>query len=169
MYDPFVLACNFALDKLSEIKGVGELPAFLPRKQIAFARNHDRAILSGNLQRESRVRPDIVLLHWDTLKAWRRNDKKTHYSRSYKTDLCTSPSDHPFNWRITRSTVEMKLSGLPKSQEWNKEFKTDFRGLPESLPYTSLHNPQPGIFRETPPAIQCEFASFRGILPLIPQ
>jgi hypothetical protein len=40
MYNPFVLACNYALETLSEID-VHRLPKFSEEKQPVFVHNHD--------------------------------------------------------------------------------------------------------------------------------
>jgi hypothetical protein len=61
MYNPFVLACNYALGALSEIDVHG-LPEFTKEKQLDFVRDHDRVVLSKDLKRASRTKPDIVLL-----------------------------------------------------------------------------------------------------------
>jgi hypothetical protein len=160
MYDPFVRACNCALAELSEINVKG-LPQFVDDKQIVFVRNHDRAVKSGNHQRESRVRPDIVLLQWDAFRNW-RGHKGATYSQSYNSNICVSKSDFKknLNWRMIRSTVEMKLGGLPKPQRQTNNFKADFHALEELQPYTSLGDAsKTWIIHEASPSINRECAS----------
>jgi hypothetical protein len=162
MYNPFVRACNYALDKLSEVN-VGGLPAYDEKKQIVFVRNHDRAVMSGSHQRDSRVRPDIVLLQWNTFKKWRGHDDAT-YSRSYKDDICVSNLEFKkgLTWRKIRSTVEMKLGGFSKRKERTKEFKANFDDLKESLAYISLDDAdKTRVTHEPHPTTSCECASFR--------
>lgn len=61
MYKPFVLACNYALDKLSEIEVQG-LPPFELANQIAFVRNSDQPMKPTTHWCSPQVKPDIVLL-----------------------------------------------------------------------------------------------------------
>ena len=158
MYNPFVRACNYTLEALSEIDDIPGLPKFSKENQIVFVRNHDRSIKTGNHQRVSRVKPDIVLLQWDTLKRKLQLPGDASYSRSYKEDICVSKSDFYLFWREIRSTVEMKITGLTKrkSSKEVKNFDVDFQALNESPPYTSLDDPVPDFFYEVLPEIQCE-------------
>ena len=135
MYDPFVRACNCALEKLSDIDG---LPEVSEEKKIVFARNHDRAVGSGSHQRTSRVRPDIVLLSWKIFKK-RRGLPDVTYSQSHEDDICVSKSDKGFSWKDIRSTVELKITGLPKKkEEWKGGFDGGFKALKELPAHTSL-------------------------------
>src|SRR5882762_3171896 len=163
MYDPFVRACNYALDALSVVNDVDGLPEFSGEKQIVFVRNDDRAVLSGSHQRESRARPDIVLVQWNHFKRQQQLHDRTPYSQSYDGDICVSRSDVNLTWGAIRSTVEMKIAGLPKRGEWTRDFDTGFKALKELPPYISLDDtPQSGIFQELLPAHNCECVSFEG-------
>ena len=157
MYDPFVLACNHALDGLSEIDDVDGLPEFTAQKRIVFVRNFDRAVRSDSHQRESRERPDIVLLQWDIFKNKLKTPQPLSYSDSHKTDICVKKLDFEVAWGEVRSTVEMKVSGLPKPGKWERNFDGSFPALEELPPYVSLddarpptlsHNAQPVIHRK---------------------
>jgi hypothetical protein len=162
MYDPFVRACNYALHKLSKVN-VGGLPEFEKHKQIVFVRNHDRAVMSGSHLRNSRVRPDIVLLQWNTFKKWREHEDAT-YSRSYNDDICVSKREFKENltWRQIRSTVEMKLRGLSRRKEWTKEFESGFYDLVQSEAYISLDDAhETRVTHEPLPENSCECASFQ--------
>ena len=98
MYTPFMLACNCALDKLSEIRVEGS-PPFELKKQIVFLCNSDRSVLSENHLQGSRVEPDIVLLQWNLfLKRLFTSSPdasvaKLSYSDSYLRDIRVSKSD----------------------------------------------------------------------------
>ena len=157
MYDPFVRACNYALDELSGINGVDGLPKFTAQKRIVFVRNFDRAVHSDSHQRESRERPDIILLQWDIFRDKLKTHRPLSYSDSHKTDVCVKKLDYEVAWREVRSTVEMKVSGLPKPGKWERNFDGSFPALEELQPYVSLddarpptlsHNPQPVIHRK---------------------
>ena len=138
MYNPFVVACNHALDELSEINDVDGLPKFTTEKQIVFVRNHDRAVRSDSHQRESRARPDIVLLQWDIFKDKLKTPRPLSYSDSHNTDICVEKLDFEVAWREVRSTVEMKISGLPRLKKWERNFDGSFPALEELPSYVSL-------------------------------
>jgi hypothetical protein len=157
MYDPFVRACNYALDKLSKIHIEG-LPEFSEEKQIVFFRNHDRSVQSHSHQRESRVRPDIVLLGWNRFKELYKEPRATppSYSDSHSTDLCTLNSELKLSWRDVRSTVEMKK--FRRRRERKTTFDKDFGALTESAPYTSLVDidTRPKFIEVEAPVNNCE-------------
>ena len=167
MYTSFVLACNYALDKLSEINVEG-LPAFEPRKQIVFFRNHGRSVHSDHHNRKSLVGPDILLLQWDLLLKRRdpnssdSNIHSTPYSTSYSTDLCVEKSDLEFSWRNIRSTLEMKIGKLPGSDRWTPVFDKGFGALNETMPCVSFdEGGQPAFVPAELPAGQCECPPLR--------
>src|SRR5882757_1382387 len=130
MHDPFVRACNYALDKLSKIQVEG-LPPFSNDQQIVFVRNHDRSVESDSHQRESLVRPDIVLLQWENLK---KLSGSLSYSQSYEHEICTSKLGFRMSWRQIQSTVELKKAELPRRDEWTKTYEGDFGALKELPP-----------------------------------
>jgi hypothetical protein len=153
MYDPFVRACNYALHALSVINDVDGLPKFSKENQIVFFRNHDQAVRSGSHQRKSQVRPDVVLLQWNTFKSFPRERKISSYSESYNSDICVSGTDSLLFWSAVRSTVEMKFAGLTKYEERTKKFDGGFEDLKESSAGqpSPPDNPQPEIFKEALP------------------
>ena len=128
MYNPFVRACNYALDKLSKVQ-VDRLPPCSNDRQIVFVRNHDRSVGSDSHQRESLVRPDIVLLQWEN---FRKLSGSSSYSESYEEEFCTSTLVSRMSWRQIRSTVEFKKGELLKQDEWPKTYEGDFGALKES-------------------------------------
>jgi hypothetical protein len=149
MYNPFVVACNYALDEFSRINVEG-LPEFSPEKQIVFVRNHDRSVGSYGHDRNSRVMPDIVILGWDHFKELSKN-KNTQYPASHKEKICTSGSDLNLVWNHVRSTVEMKFAKFPKRTGWGASFDKGFEALRESQPYVSPYDPiQPELIQPEP-------------------
>ena len=165
MYDPFVRACNYALEELSKIQNVGGLPPFTEEKRIVFLRNNDQAVGSDSRRRNSRVKPDIVLLQWNIFKEKIPLEERggISYADSFK-DLCVSKSKWNLIWRDVRSTVEMKIGGLPKTQPWKKNFDADWDALIELAPYVSADDSdQSEISHERTPAVQREYTSSRGL------
>ena len=161
MYDPFVRACNYALEKLSKIEDIDKLPKVSEEKKIVFARNHDRTIGSDSHQRTSRVRPDIMLLSWKIFKK-RRDLPDATYSQSHEDDICVSKSDMGFSWKDIRSTVEVKLTGLRK-KEWKGSFDGDFKALKELPAHTSLDDaPHTATSNTQLPNHNCECMPFGG-------
>ena len=163
MYNPFVRACNCALENLSKIKDIDGLPGVLEDNKIVFARNHDRAIESGNHQRISRARPDIVLLSWKIFKK-RRGLPDVPYSQSHEGDICVSKSDTKLSWKDIRSTVEVKFS---KFQKLKGSFNAGFKALKE-LPVSNHDDtPQTVTSHATLSTKNCEYTPFGGFLSLI--
>lgn len=161
MYNPFVLACNYALDRLSRVNIEG-LPQCTPERRIVFVRNHDRSLKSNSHQREPQVKPDIVLLRWERFAKLVKGSSTGNYSYSdsYSRDICTSRSNFNLSWRNIRSTVEMKVTGLPRHRDQKKTYATGLRALTEKAPYTSLNDsPQLGYMPENLPDYTCEFPS----------
>jgi len=164
MYNPFVLACNYALDQLSRVQVEG-LPPFSEEKQIVFVRNHDRPVHSHNHQRDCRARPDIVLLQWQFLK---EQSKASSYSVSHKGDICTSNSNLKLSWSNVRSTVEMKFGAFSKRKKQKEPFDKEFGDLNESKPYISLDdNVQSGFIQEDLPESSREHVPLGGFPLLI--
>ena len=167
MYGPFVRACNYALDELSKIQNSEEakgLPKFLPENQIVFINNHDRSVDSESVERNSLTRPDIVVLQWDDFTT--KLNRKVPYSDSYG-NLCVSNPNLDLSWRDVRSTVEMKIAGLPKPEEGEKgvRFDVDFVALDELLPYVALKDDtEPRVEYRPLPNFQCECTSFEELL-----
>lgn len=113
-HNPFVRACNYAPDKPSHVN-IGGLPQCPPEEhQIVFVRNRDRWVKSHSHQRESLVRPDIVLLRWGYFKSLVSGPSTMliPYSHSYLSKICTSASKCKLSWRSIRSTVEVKPAAL---------------------------------------------------------
>jgi len=158
MYNPFVLACNGALEELSEVE-IEELPPFEPDKQIVFVRNNDRSVKSPNHRRTPQVKPDIVLVRWGILA------KPTSlYTESYLGNLCTSESNVILSWTDIRSTVEMKFRAVPRRAEF-PTFDKDFGTLRESAPCTlPVVNLQPAFIPEELPANKCKPCAVPEIL-----
>ena len=157
MYTPFVLACNYALDKLSEINVEG-LPAFEQKKQIVFFRSHDRSVRSDHHNRMSLVKPEILLLQRDLLLK-RRRPNSTLYSTSHSTDLCVEKSDLELSWWNIRSTVEMKIRKLPGSDGWTPAFDKGLEALNETSPHVSFDEGGQSAFAPAElPAERCECA-----------
>ena len=166
MYDPFVQACNYALEQLSRVRGVDGLPEFSEDEQIVFVRHDSWPVHSKRIQRESWVKPDIVLLRWNYFKKWRGPLDNDSYSQSYNDDICisrTSPT-RDLSWKLVRSTLEMKIAGLPKTGEWAKGFSMGFESLEELPAYDLLQDdPEPEVFDdpdENPPASTSERTPF---------
>lgn len=158
MYDPFVRACNYALDKLSKIKDVGGLPKFLPENQIVFINNHNRSVGSESVQRNSLTRPDIVVLQWDDF--MKKLKRRVRYSESYG-ELCVSCPRLELSWRDVRTTVEMKMGRISKDKQGTQDFNSNFKDLKELLPYVALDDvSQPGIMHQVLPDYQCVCPSF---------
>lgn len=161
MHAPFVRACNYALDVFSgsQIEGLSE---FSEDKQIVFVCSHDQPVSTRHPARCSQVGPDVVLLPWKVF----NESKNACYSASYKGDICTNEPVANLVWDRVRSTVEMKLVGLPKSAS-RKTFSMGFKDLAESNSYTSLNdtdNQQPEHIRDPLPDIHCECTAL-GVLP----
>lgn len=162
MYDPFVRAFNFALQEISKIAGVKGLPEFSSRNEIVFVCNHQRAVKSEGLQRNSRAKPDIALLQWEEFKSKIPPEERSgvSYSESYK-GLCDSDSKWELCWREVRSTVEMKITGLPKPEQATTNFDADFGALEELSAYVELDDdPQPEVAHTLLPAAECKCTSF---------
>ena len=160
MYEPFVAACNYALDEFSRLQVEG-LPRFSKDKQIVFVCTHDQSVGSQHPIRGSRVKPDIVLLSWELF----CGSKKFPYSASYKKD---TPIDKPGTelvWSRVRSTVEMKFMGSQKHNSW-KPFDMEFGALVESEPYTSLSDDhdQQQFIEDDLPENNCECTPLRTLL-----
>jgi len=134
MYKPFVAACNYALDEFARFQVEG-LPRFSEEKQIVFVRAHDRSVKSRHPMRESRLRPDIVVLSW----ALFNESQKAHYTTSYEKDISLDESDMELSWDKVRTTVEMKFVGSMTPNGW-KTFDMEFGALVESKPYTPLND-----------------------------
>ena len=154
MYEPFVRACNCALDQISKIQDVDGLPSFSIEKQIVFVDNHNRLVSSENVQRNSLIGPDIVLLQWNIFK--KKLGQDVPYSDSYA-KLWDSSLDFDLLWREVRSTVEMEIAGLPKPEKERENLDMDFEGLRELPAYVMLEeNHQPVILHEPLPKAQRE-------------
>ena len=169
MYDPFVRAFNYALEEMSQIKDVDGLPDVSPDKEIVFVCNHQRAVKSEGLQRNSRAKPDIVLLQWQTFKGKMSKELRDEvsYSQSYQ-GLCDSKSNWEVVWREVRSTVEMKITGSFKSKQGMKNSDGDFDALEELPAYVALDNDQQSMVAHEPlRAAQCSCTSFGGFPLLI--
>ena len=170
MYNPFVVACNYALDELSHVEVPG-LPEFSDEKQIVFVRNHDRSVRSHHHNRECRVRPDIVLLRWKALKELSRTPSPS-YSVTHEGDICTSDSNLRLFWNHVRSTVEVKFGTFHKRDrnhnEWAIPFVKEFEAINESKAYTALiDRPQPRFIQELLPNNTRKCARSGGFLLLI--
>ena len=135
MYKPFVRACNCALDQMSKIQNVDRLPPFSTESQIVFVDTHNRSVDSKDLQWNSLCRPDVVLLQWDKFKE--KLGRDVPYSDSYG-KLWDSSLDFDLLWREVRSTVEMKIAGLPKPETGREDLDMDFEGLRELPAYVTL-------------------------------
>ena len=164
MYEPFVRACNYALDEFwdSEIDGLPELTEDM---RIVFVCSHNRSVGTQDPARESQVKPDIVLLPWRVF----NKSKKVPYSASYERDICTDKPNVDLVWSRVRSTVEMKFMGLQKRKGW-KRFDMEFEALEESEPYASLEDTddqQDGYIREKLPENKCECKPSGVLLSLI--
>ena len=167
MYEPFVRACNSALDELSIIK-VDGLPAFELEKQIVFVDSSHRSIKSTSHWRNPQAKPDIVLLGWNLFLqrlSTSRFDKSVTelaYSESHMGDFCISETGLDLSWRVVRSRVEMKLKGLPNNAKLPKDFDDDFWALEETASYAS-HNDdiQPTVvpLEVSMPSSKCEHVS----------
>ena len=165
MYKPFVRACNCALDQMSKIENVDRLPPFSAEKQIVFVDNHNRSVGSEHVQRNSLTRPDIVLLQWDRFKE--KLGRDVPYSDSYD-GLRDLSLDSQVVWREVRSTVEMKIAGLPKPGTEIESFDMDFKGLKGLPAYVKLKDDQePVILHEFLPNSQRECAGMGRFLSLI--
>ena len=164
MYDPFVRACNYALDEFwgSEIEGLPELTKHM---RIVFACSHNRSVGTQDSARESQVKPDIVLLPWRVFS----ESEKVPYSASYGEDICADKPDVDLVWSRVRSTVEMKFMGPRKRKDW-KRFDMEFEALAESEPYASLEDTddqQDGYICEKLPENNCECTPSGAFLSLI--
>jgi hypothetical protein len=158
MYEPFVRACNFALQEISAINDVDGLPKFSEDKEIVFVRNHDRSVGSEDPERTSLTKPDIVLLQWNHFKQM-INRPDAPYSQSYE-QLCVSGTELKLNWRDIRSTVEMKKTGLLNRKSWKKNFDVGFEDLDELPAYVSLDDDgEPEISHPQLPTVECEWVS----------
>ena len=149
MYDPFVQACNYALEQLSRVRGVDGLPEFSEDERIVFARHDSWPVHSTRHQRQTWLRPDIVLLGWNSFKKWRGTLDNDSYSRSYNDDICISREKppHELTWNRVRSTLEMKIAGLPKSGECAKGFSMGFGDLKELDAFVPPQDdPEPEVF-----------------------
>ena len=169
MYNSFVLACNYALDKLSCVNIEG-LPRCSPEKQLVFVRNHDRSVKSNSHQREPQVKPDVVLLRWERFAKLLKDSSVGvfTYPHSYAGNICTSKWDFGLSWRNVRSTVEMKVTGLPKLRDQKKSYAKDFGALHETAPHNLPgDNLQQGYMPENLPNFICESLSSREFLLLI--
>ena len=172
MCGPFVRACNYALDELSKIQNGEEakgLPKFLPENQIVFINNHYRSVDSESVEWNSLTisEPDIVVLQWDDFTA--RLNHKIPYSDSHS-ELCVSSPNLDLSWGDVRSTVEMKISGLPKPAQGKKDVDSDvdFVALDELPPYVAPYvDPRPTVVFPVLPNFQCECTSFGELLSLI--
>lgn len=161
MYEPFVRACNYALEELSDIRDIDGLPEFSEKKRIVFALNYDRSVHSEDHQRESQTKPDVVLLQWEIYVQLQKPYKPKSFSDSYEGDIRVQMSN--LSWRKTRSTVEMKFAGLPKLQEWAKNFDVGVEALKELPADAPLDDaPGPNVLLEAYPDNLCERASLRG-------
>ncbi|KAF8312603.1 uncharacterized protein EI90DRAFT_3093157 [Cantharellus anzutake] len=139
MYDPFVIASNYALDQLSKIDIQG-LPQYSANKQIVFVCNHNHMVKSLDLNRDCRTRPDIVLLQWEFFRSLACNASDT-YSCTYGTQTCTAGSKNlELAWKKVRSTVEVKFDRLPKQVNSMRTFNNNFEDLKESESCTSFDN-----------------------------
>jgi hypothetical protein len=160
MYEPFVRAFNYALDEISKINVAG-LPKYSEEKQIVFVSHHDRVVHSAHHQRDSRARPDIVILQWNAFKE-KMQLPTSPYSDTYDGDICVSKSELSLVWRDVRSTVEMKITGLPKREQWSRNFDVGFKSL-SGPAYISVGDAdQPEITHESLPYAQCKCALFGG-------
>ena len=150
MYNPFVRACNYALDALSRVNDVEGLPEVSKQMEIVFARNYE-VVESGHPMWESQGQPGIVLMGWDKFKRVRDLPDETPYSQSYNGDICVSNPgpDTWFYWPEIRSTVELKITGLPKDK-WTRDFEAGFKDLAELEPHISLEDPPQDVFSPEP-------------------
>lgn len=160
MYGPFVLAFNYALDELSKTH-VDGLPGFEPGRQIVFAHSSDQPMKPSNHWRTPRVKPDIVLLQWDhfvkRLSTRSPTIVKPSYSKSYSGDICLTAPGLDLTWRAVRSTVEMKIKGLPNPIKLPMTFDKGFEDLEETAPYTPVvDDAQFTVTSETAPMKTCE-------------
>lgn len=166
MYNPFVKACNCALDELSRCR-TDELPNYSVDNQIVFVRNHDRSVKSHDLNRDCRARPDIVLLRWKHFEE--KSGVPGGYSASYKSDACVGRSTVELSWKDVRSTVEVKLLKFPEHKKWKEsaDFDKKFGTLTESEPYTSLDDVGAGFIEPIVPEPHCKCALLGRSLSLI--
>jgi len=167
MYKQFVLACNYALDKLSEIK-VQILPPFEPTKQIVFVHSSNKSPDPTTHWRDPQVRPGIVLLQWnlskERLSTSTFNGSTINYSKSHTEGLCVSNSSLDLSWRDIRSTVEMKIEGPPRPVEVPAVFDGDFCTLKETAPHTPrVDDIQPTLIPRVLPMRKCECIVWRDI------
>ena len=160
MYKPFVAACNYTLDRFSRLRVEG-LPHFSEDKQIVFVRAHDRSVQSQHPARESRLRPDIVVLSWTLF----NESKKSLYSTSYEQDISIDKSNTELVWNRVRTTVEMKFVGSMRRNCWGP-FDMEFEALVESEPYTSLNDDhdQEQFIEDVLPEDNCECTSLEKLL-----
>ena len=166
MYNPFVRACNYALDEFSDsrIEGLSE---FTEDKRIVFVCSHNRSVRTQSHARESQVKPDIVLLSWGVF----NESRNAPYSASYEGVICTDRLDEDLVWSRVRSTVEMKFKSMGSREPggW-KAFDMEFGALVESKPYASLNdadNQQGGYILEELPDNKCERTRSGVLLSLI--
>lgn len=128
MYNPFVRACNYALDKHSDFRIEG-LPQFSEDKRIVFIRSHDRPVRSQHHVRVGRVKPDTALLPW----GYFNESSQFPYFASYEEGSCTDKSDvglRPINRGPTWASITiLKMCGL-----------TIERLLPSTTPPATLKN-----------------------------
>ncbi|KAF8315998.1 uncharacterized protein EI90DRAFT_3293795 [Cantharellus anzutake] len=155
MYDPFVIASNYALDQLSKVDIQG-LPQYSADKQIVFVCNHNHTVKSLDLNRDCRTRPDIVLLQWESFRNLACNASDT-YSCTYGTQMCTAGSKNlELAWKKVRSTVEVKFDRLPKQVSPMRSFNNNFKDLKESELCSSFDNDvsSTGFIRHVQPELK---------------
>lgn len=112
MYTPLIKALNHALSTLSKINVPG-LPNFEERRQLVFARSDAKSVESES-HLQSRYKPDIVLLRWETFKQKLKTTRSSiKYSDTYLSDTCckSGTDQSRFNWRNLLSTLEVKNRG----------------------------------------------------------
>jgi hypothetical protein len=160
MYNPFVLACNYALDELSKVH-VDGLPRFESERQIVFINSSTQPIKPSTDWRDSQAKPDIVLVQWDLfVERFKRNQPVVEipYSRSHSGGFCLSAEGLDLSWKAIRSTVEMKIRGLPKRVQVPTTFDKNFEDLVETAPYTSTTDkPESIVLPYDAPANTCEY------------
>jgi hypothetical protein len=87
----------------------------------------------------------------------RQLPEDTQYPQSYEGDICV---ENVSKANTNRSTVELKVTGLPKRQEWTKNLDTGIEPLAELPAHTSPDETSKSeVSKEVLPEIQCESTS----------
>jgi len=107
MYDPLIVAFNYALDRLSKVDVTG-LPEFKEERQIVFARSDTKCIGTETYLQGS-YKPDIILIKWSKFKT-KYGYEGRPYSESYSLGICceSGRGKPPLGWFNILSTVEVK-------------------------------------------------------------